>query len=199
MTPAGIRRDGWWRRGISRGARAPISSHRAWCLPCIASYAIMISFRRNSSSTSMDDLRRRFAYNGSMRRTRESARTLLDEAKLSASIARTPDEVRAAQRLRHRVFAEEMQARLETTEEGLDADVYDPHCEHLLVRRSDPGGGGDLPHPARRPCAESRRVLLRDRVRPGRGGGTARVGRDRSCLRPSRLPERRRDPPPLGG
>src|SRR5262249_11341192 len=117
MTPARIRRDGRWRRGISRGARAPISSHRAWCLPCIASYAIMISFRRNSSSTSMDDLRRRFAYNGSMRRTRESARTLLDEAKLSASIARTLDEVRAAQRLRHRVFAEEMQARLETTEE----------------------------------------------------------------------------------
>jgi putative hemolysin len=93
----------------------------------------MISFRRNSSSTSMGDLRIRFAYNGGMRRNRESTRTLLDEAKLSACIARTPDEVRAAQRLRHQVFAEEMHAQLGTTEEGLDADAYDPHCEHLLV------------------------------------------------------------------
>ena len=68
-----------------------------------------------------------------MRRTRESTRTLLDEA-LSASIAQTADEVRAAQRLRHRVFAEEMQAQLATSEDGLDSDAYDPHCEHLLVR-----------------------------------------------------------------
>jgi len=81
----------------------------------------------------MGDLRIRFAYNGGMRRNRESTRTLLDEAKLSACIARTPDEVRAAQRLRHQVFAEEMHAQLGTTEEGLDADAYDPHCEHLLV------------------------------------------------------------------
>jgi putative hemolysin len=49
-------------------------------------------------------------------------------------IAQTPEEIRAAQRLRHRVFAEEMQARLATSEVGLDADAFDPHCDHLLVR-----------------------------------------------------------------
>ena len=45
--------------------------------------------------------------------------------------------MRAAQRLRHRVFVEEMGARLLTpagTPPGLDVDVYDAYCEHLLVR-----------------------------------------------------------------
>ena len=47
------------------------------------------------------------------------------------------DEVRDAQRLRWRVFAGEMGARLSPvagTPPGLDADAFDPHCEHLLVR-----------------------------------------------------------------
>lgn len=51
--------------------------------------------------------------------------------------ARHQDEVRAAQRLRYRVFVEEMGARLnplEGTPEGHDADVFDRFCEHLLVR-----------------------------------------------------------------
>jgi putative hemolysin len=51
--------------------------------------------------------------------------------------ARHEDEVRAAQRLRHQVFAQEMGARLQPpagTPEGLDADRFDAHCEHLLVR-----------------------------------------------------------------
>jgi putative hemolysin len=45
--------------------------------------------------------------------------------------------VREAQRLRYRVFAEEMGARLSAlpgTPPGLDADDLDDHCEHLLVR-----------------------------------------------------------------
>lgn len=56
---------------------------------------------------------------------------------LRASWARHPAEVREAQRLRHAVFAEEKGARLRPppgTAPGLDADLYDPHCEHLLVR-----------------------------------------------------------------
>jgi putative hemolysin len=51
--------------------------------------------------------------------------------------ARHQDDVRAAQRLRYQVFAQEMGARLQPppgTPEGLDADHFDAHCEHLLVR-----------------------------------------------------------------
>lgn len=43
------------------------------------------------------------------------------------------DEVRAAQRLRYSVFAEEMGARLSTTLPGHDIDLFDNFCEHLLV------------------------------------------------------------------
>jgi len=48
--------------------------------------------------------------------------------------ARHQDEVREAQRLRHRVFAGEMGARLATTIAGHDVDLFDDYCEHLLVR-----------------------------------------------------------------
>jgi putative hemolysin len=40
----------------------------------------------------------------------------------------------AAQRLRYRVFAEEMGAELPSAAEGLDRDDFDAHCEHLLLR-----------------------------------------------------------------
>ena len=53
------------------------------------------------------------------------------------SMARTEDEVREAQRLRYMVFVEEMGARLPGGEEWLDQDMYDPFCEHLLVRDAD--------------------------------------------------------------
>ena len=49
------------------------------------------------------------------------------------------DEVREAQRLRYKVFAEEMGARLTGPEPGLDADLFDPFCDHLLVRDTDTG------------------------------------------------------------
>jgi putative hemolysin len=54
------------------------------------------------------------------------------------------EDVRDAQRLRYRVFAEEMGARLappEGTAGGLDADRFDPFCDHLLVRAVDPANG----------------------------------------------------------
>ena len=54
-------------------------------------------------------------------------------------LARHADEVRDAQRLRWAVFAGEMGARLNTPEAGLDIDLYDPWCEHLLVREEDSG------------------------------------------------------------
>ena len=43
-------------------------------------------------------------------------------------------EVRAAQRLRYQVFADEMGARLSTAIPGHDVDLFDNYCEHLLVR-----------------------------------------------------------------
>ncbi len=49
-------------------------------------------------------------------------------------LARTESEIREAQKLRYRVFAEEMGARLNVKEAGVDADLYDPYCEHLIVR-----------------------------------------------------------------
>ena len=48
--------------------------------------------------------------------------------------ARHQDEVRAAQRLRYTVFADEMGARLNTQIAGHDVDLFDDFCEHLLVR-----------------------------------------------------------------
>ncbi|MFG2231188.1 GNAT family N-acetyltransferase [Streptomyces sp. NPDC048723] len=48
-------------------------------------------------------------------------------------LARDEDEVRAAQRLRHQVFAGELGARLDGPEPGLDADAFDAYCDHLLV------------------------------------------------------------------
>jgi putative hemolysin len=53
--------------------------------------------------------------------------------------ARHQDEVRAAQRLRHEVFCGEMGARLKTPEPGLDIDLFDDYCEHVLVREEETG------------------------------------------------------------
>lgn len=53
--------------------------------------------------------------------------------------ARHQDEVRAAQRLRHEVFAGEMGARLSTPLPGHDVDLFDDFCEHLLVRDESTG------------------------------------------------------------
>jgi putative hemolysin len=50
------------------------------------------------------------------------------------SWAKHLDEVRAAQRLRHDVFAGEMGARLSTALPEHDVDLFDNFCEHLLVR-----------------------------------------------------------------
>jgi len=60
-----------------------------------------------------------------------------DGLRLNVGLANTPAEVRAAQRLRYQVFAEEMGARLDCAEPGIDADRFDPYCQHLLVRDLD--------------------------------------------------------------
>jgi len=47
--------------------------------------------------------------------------------------ARHLDQVRQVQRLRYKVFAEEMGARLSTAVPGHDIDLFDNFCEHLMV------------------------------------------------------------------
>ena len=55
-------------------------------------------------------------------------------AGLSVAWACHLDEVREAQRLRFKVFANEMGAQIATPLPGHDIDHFDPFCEHLLVR-----------------------------------------------------------------
>lgn len=47
--------------------------------------------------------------------------------------------IRAAQELRWRVFAGELGARLPTREHGVDRDIFDDFCEHLVVREEATG------------------------------------------------------------
>ena len=53
---------------------------------------------------------------------------------MTVALAANIHEVREAQRLRYRVFAEEMGARVPGREQGIDCDIYDAYCHHLLVR-----------------------------------------------------------------
>ncbi len=57
----------------------------------------------------------------------------IERGGLVVSWAKHSDEVRQAQRLRFRVFAQEMGARLNTASPGHDVDLFDNYCEHLLV------------------------------------------------------------------
>ncbi|MFF3749444.1 GNAT family N-acetyltransferase [Streptomyces sp. NPDC002018] len=61
------------------------------------------------------------------------------ETRYVVSLARGQDDVRAAQRLRHLVFAGELGARLDGPEPGLDSDEFDAYCDHLLVREETTG------------------------------------------------------------
>ncbi|WP_431952573.1 GNAT family N-acetyltransferase [Actinacidiphila sp. bgisy167] len=62
-----------------------------------------------------------------------------DRPRYSVCLAQDEAEVRAAQRLRHQVFAGEMGAVLDTPEPGLDADALDAYCDHLLVKEDRTG------------------------------------------------------------
>jgi putative hemolysin len=58
----------------------------------------------------------------------------LPHSRLTLGMARTVTEIEEAQRLRYKVFAEEMGASLASAHEGIDRDIFDSYCEHLLVR-----------------------------------------------------------------
>ena len=66
-----------------------------------------------------------------------------DKARFEVVWARNENDVRLAQQLRHLVFVEEMGARLTLPKgapAGHDIDMFDPFCEHLLVRAPRVGG-----------------------------------------------------------
>jgi len=56
---------------------------------------------------------------------------------LAVSLAHTSSDILDAQRLRYRVFSGEMGANLPTRTPGVDHDIYDPYCDHLVVRDVD--------------------------------------------------------------
>ncbi|TXH59389.1 MAG: GNAT family N-acetyltransferase [Burkholderiaceae bacterium] len=71
------------------------------------------------------------------RRSLHPAPAHTDAPRLTVAWADDEADVRAAQRLRHAVFADEMGAKLTVpagSPPGHDIDVFDAFCEHLIVR-----------------------------------------------------------------
>ncbi|MFT3953171.1 MAG: GNAT family N-acyltransferase [Piscinibacter sp.] len=71
------------------------------------------------------------------RRSLHRSPVATEATRFTVAWARDESDVRAAQRLRHAVFVDEMGARLSVpagAPAGHDVDVFDAFCEHLLVR-----------------------------------------------------------------
>ena len=67
------------------------------------------------------------------------AKPLQPEAAYVLQFAANASDIVEAQRLRYKVFAEEMGATLPSGASGHDIDEFDAHCEHLLVREAGTG------------------------------------------------------------
>ncbi|MEO8153190.1 MAG: GNAT family N-acyltransferase [Rhizobacter sp.] len=92
--------------------------------------ATVVASRSQASSTCIDE-----------------APTLKPATSFTVRWARARDEVREVQRLRYRVFAEEMGASLPSLPGALsahDVDPFDVFCDHLLVRAHDTAGLGEV-------------------------------------------------------
>jgi putative hemolysin len=66
-----------------------------------------------------------------------TAETRAGEPRLTMALARTAADVADAQRLRYKVFAEEMGAAIGSADDGLDRDEFDDWCDHLIVRDAE--------------------------------------------------------------
>ncbi len=114
-------------------------------------------------------------------------RVLSRAGPLVARLAGSPDRIEAAQRLRHRVFAGELGAHLRQGEDGLDRDLFDPYCSHLIVEDESTGEVVGtyrmmLPEQAvRAGCFYIDSEFFMDRLRPIRGR-LVEIGR--SCVHP---------------
>lgn len=73
--------------------------------------------------------------------TAQTAQVDVSARQLITRVTRDPALVEQAQRLRYRVFSEEYDSDLGATVPGLDADAFDPWCDHLLVTD---GASGEL-------------------------------------------------------
>lgn len=69
----------------------------------------------------------------------EAARNRPQRHNLAVGFAHSQSDILDAQRLRYRVFAGEMGANLPSRIPGVDHDIYDPHCRHLVVRDTESG------------------------------------------------------------
>ena len=80
------------------------------------------------------------------RRFNQSAAPLGRLGSLEVRLARSGDEVKQAQRLRYRIFYEEMSAvaNVRATFFGRDADPFDKFCDHLLVLDHDSVGAPEI-------------------------------------------------------
>jgi putative hemolysin len=128
------------------------------------------------------DLRARPAPRGSLHPRGTMAQAIgTDTTRFEVAWARDEEDVRQAQQLRYVVFADEMGARLTVPKgspAGHDIDLFDPYCEHLLVRA--PGA-----HARRGPVIGTYRVLTPANAR--RIGGLYSDGEfDLTRLRPLR-------------
>jgi len=56
------------------------------------------------------------------------------QRRLSVGLATSSGDIEAAQRLRYRVFAGEMGARISSRAPERDEDIFDAWCEHLIIR-----------------------------------------------------------------
>ncbi len=60
------------------------------------------------------------------------------EQHYTISVARDEDTIRESQKLRYRVFNEELRSPYHA-EQGREVDGYDRYCDHLVARRTDTG------------------------------------------------------------
>ena len=89
---------------------------------------------------------------------------------LKLRLAQGPDEIHACQKLRYRVFYEELSAMPDTAmASGADADRFDAICDHLAVVRQKPAS---VPDPVMLPDGElvGTYRLLRQEVAEQNGG-----------------------------
>jgi putative hemolysin len=59
------------------------------------------------------------------------------EPRLSVGLAHSPADIEDAQRLRYKVFVEEVGAKVGNTATGTESDEFDAYCDHLIVRDLD--------------------------------------------------------------
>ncbi len=78
-------------------------------------------------------------YDQISRQTVQSPMRALTAGRLELTVANTAEELEGLQRLRFKVFSEEMSAVFPPDANGLDADEYDAWCEHLIVRDQTTG------------------------------------------------------------